>query len=225
MGAASVRAQSFSEGFNDITVLTGLDWVLENQSELLGPQSWNQGDTMQFTAQAGPGNSYISANFNSAGNGAGPDRISNWLISPARTFNNGDQISFYTRTISPVQFADRLQVRLNKNNSGTNNGTSSTDVGDFNTLLTDINPLYLTSGVGSYPTTWTQFTLTLSGLGGPTPGRFAFRYFVENGGPGGARSNYIGIDSVTYTQVPEPGTFVLLALAGVVIGRRRRAGR
>jgi hypothetical protein len=41
----------------------------------------------------------------------------------------------------------------------------------------------------------------LSGIGSPTEGRLAFRYFVENGGPSGTNSNYIGIDSVSYVPV------------------------
>jgi hypothetical protein len=66
------------------------------------------------------------------------------------------------------------------------------------------NPTYTTSG---YPNVWTQFTLTLSGLGSPTTGRLAFRYFVENGGPSGANSDYIGIDTAQYacpTPTPTP---------------------
>ena len=41
--------------------------------------------------------------------------------------------------------------------------------------------------------------MTLSGIPGPTTGRLAFRYFVENGGPSGANSDYIGIDRTVYT--------------------------
>lgn len=54
-----------------------------------------------------------------------------------------------------------------------------------------MNPSLIT---GVYPTSWTKFTATVSGLAGPTSGRVAFRYFVTNGGPSGANSDYIGID-------------------------------
>ena len=74
-------------------------------------------------------------------------------------------------------------------------------VGDFTTLLLDINPTYTTTG---YPNAWTQFTVTISGVGSPTPGRLAFRYFVENGGPNGANSDYIGIDTVQYSFACQP---------------------
>ena len=49
-----------------------------------------------------------------------------------------------------------------------------------------------------YPSVWTQYSVTLSGISGTPTGRLAFRYFVENGGPAGANSDYIGIDTVAY---------------------------
>src|SRR5262249_36006380 len=49
------------------------------------------------------------------------------------------------------------------------------------------------------PTTWQQFTVAVDGLPAPTMGRFALRYFVEQGGAGGPRSNYLGIDDAVYT--------------------------
>ncbi|MBK9215519.1 MAG: carboxypeptidase regulatory-like domain-containing protein [Chloracidobacterium sp.] len=73
-------------------------------------------------------------------------------------------------------------------------------------LLLDINPTYQTGGV--YPEVWTLQTVTVTGVPSPTLGRFAFRYFVENGGPTGANSNYIGIDTFAYNApcgpVPTP---------------------
>ena len=59
-----------------------------------------------------------------------------------------------------------------------------------------INPSLVT---GVYPTAWTQYTITISGLAAPTSGRIAFRYFVTNGGPSGANSDYIGIDNFVWT--------------------------
>jgi hypothetical protein len=93
---------------------------------------------------------------------------------------------------------------MSTNGSSTNVGSTATSVGDFTTLLLDINPTYTTSG---YPNAWTQFLVTISGLGGPTSGRLGFRYFDENGGPSGARSDYIGIDTVQFSctgGIPTP---------------------
>jgi hypothetical protein len=86
---------------------------------------------------------------------------------------------------------------MNTANGGTNVGATNTSVGDFTNLLLTINPTLTTTG---YPSVWTEYTLTVSGLAAPVPaGRFAFRYFVTNGGPAGANSDYIGIDNVVFT--------------------------
>jgi len=56
------------------------------------------------------------------------------------------------------------------------------------------------TGANGYPGTWAQFTLTnAGGLPSSGQGRIAFRYFVEDGGPSGANSSYIGIDTVSIT--------------------------
>jgi hypothetical protein len=53
------------------------------------------------------------------------------------------------------------------------------------------------------------------------------RYFVTSGGPTGANSNIIGVDSVQYNAVPEPTTYALFAggaLLLIAAARRRRTG-
>src|SRR5690606_19198950 len=53
----------------------------------------------------------------------------------------------------------------------------------------------------SYPETWTEYTVTLSGIGNtPVNVNLAFRYYVTNGGPSGSYSNYIGIDTVSVIE-------------------------
>ena len=53
-------------------------------------------------------------------------------------------------------------------------------------------------------------------------GRFGFEYF----GPSDS-SNYLGIDTVTVTAVPEPGTYLLMGLGLAALGalRSRKAAR
>ena len=226
--AAPARAQALNEGFNDITTLTGAGWVMQNLSQAPGTSGWSQGDNNVFPAHMGAQpTSYISANFENAGDFPGvQDTISNWLMSPVRTFNNGDTISFWAQsaTASGIpQFADRLQLRLSTNGASVNVGATATSVGDFTSLLRDINSNY-GQAAEQYvlDTTWIQFNVTLTGIPAPnTMGRFAFRYFVENGGPNGLRSNYIGIDTVSHTPVPEPATLALLAGSLLLIRRRR----
>jgi hypothetical protein len=193
-----VSAQSFAEGFENVATLT--DWYIQNNSD--SPDlDWGAGDLTVFPAQAGTTGSYLSVNYQSTISNT-PATISNWLFAPTRTLNNGDIISFYTRTAggTPV-YPDRLEVRLSTAGNGLDCGASVTSVGTFTTLLLTINPTLSTSG---YPQAWTQYTATISGLSAPTNGRIAFRYFVTNGGPNGANSNFIGIDSYTYTSVASP---------------------
>jgi hypothetical protein len=216
--SGAVMAQNFSEGFDDINTLAGSGWqVGPNNSAPIGVTNWFQGNSAVFNAQAGAPTAYIAANFN---NTAGVGTISNWLLAPTRTLSNGDSFSFWTRTVDQPGFPDRLQVRMSLNGASTDVGATATSVGDFTTLLLDINPSYSTGG---YPNTWTNFVVNISGLGGPTSGRLAFRYFVENAGPSGANSDYIGIDTVNYTQVvPEPATMAVLGIGAAALLRRRR---
>lgn len=186
---------SFTEGFEGGVVPAG--WTTQNRSTTIGTNTncWNPftGAT-PWAAQAGTG--HIGANFNCT---TGANTISGWLFSPEILFRNGDQIRFWTRKASPDTFPDRLELRLSTNGTSTNVGTTSTSVGDFTVTLVSVNPTLVT---GVYPTTYTQFTATISGVPTPTNGRVAFRYFVTNGGPSGANSDIISIDTFQYVAAP-----------------------
>ena len=198
---------SVNEAFNNIATLPSVGWVKRNNSSGFGITDWFQGIPAVFSAQSGGSNAYIAANFNaSSGNGT----ISNWLLLPPMTLQDGGVFTFWTRTVSTPSYPDRLQVRMSTNGNSSNVGSGPTATGDFATLLLDINPTYTTIG---YPTVWTQYTMVLNGVGSPVTGRLAFRYFVENGGSNGLNSDYIGIDSVSYdcnaggvTPTPPPPT-------------------
>lgn len=219
--AVSASAQSFTDGFDAATyganlntaggddVVSTVTWRGFNLSSPIGTIGWFNGNATVFTANSGA--SYIGTNFN---NGSGTAALDNWLLSPTRTFNNGDTISFFTRTVTAPAFPDRLLLRLSTNGASLNSA-------DFTTTLLTVNGGLTTGG---YPNTWTQFSATITGLGSPTLGRFAFNYNVSNGGPGGANSDYIGIDDVQYTAnpVPEPATMAALAFGGLALLRRRK---
>lgn len=210
----SASAASLVEGFDVVPVV---GWTTVNNSAPVGTTGYFQGNPAVFDAFSGAPNSYVGVNFNS---GSGLAAISNWLITPTLTFSNGDVVSFYTRTIAGSLYPERLQLRFS-NVGGTVVGATPTSVGTFTTLLLDINPALNTGG---FPEDWTQFSATISGLGGPTSGAVAFRYFVTNGGPAGANSNYIGIDSFSITPVPEPTTWLLMGLGlGALALRRKQA--
>ena len=198
--ATPTFAQSLTEGFdtvasNDPIPMPG--WVAVNHSKFATKVLWFQGNPTVFPSHMGAPNSYIGANFQAT---EGVSTINDWLLTPQMNISNGDVISFWTRTVEdnvPPMYPDRLQVRLSTAGASTNVGNGPNEVGDFTTLLLDINPTYAIHG---YPELWTQQTITISGLPGPSNGRIAFRYFVENGGPDGKNSNYIGVDTFTFTH-------------------------
>jgi hypothetical protein len=187
--------------------------------------NWFQGNAKVFAAQSGAANAYAGVNFNSV---AGDNTISDWLITPTLTFENGDVLSFFTRTVDTPSFADRLEVRFS-DVGGTDVGTTATSVGTFRSLLLEINPNLSAAG---YPKGWTNNSATITGLAAPASGAIGFRCFVTNGGLLGANSDYIGIDTVTIegtrnqSTVPEPGAFALLGigLAGLGFLRRKNKG-
>jgi hypothetical protein len=218
VGAALI-AENFDEsgGFFGTTGTGGVPsspvvsgWVVKNQSTVAGDNSWRSGSAaLLFPPHSGTG--YAAVDSDST---VDMNDISNWLITPTVSFNAGDTLSFYARTAAPVQFADRLEVRLSTNGSSTNVGVGATGIGDFTTLLTSINPNLTLVG---FPTTWTQYTVTMPASG---TGRVAFRYNVTNGGPAGDNSNFIGIDSMEL--VPEPMALGTLALAALALHRGQR---
>ncbi len=202
LAISSTNAQNLtSENFNVFPAT----WTKTNQSVPVGAGAWSQGGGTAFTpgGQAGGATSFGLVNYTSV---TGDNTISNWLITPSINLQNGDVISFYSRTGGTVvQFADNLELRLSTNGDFTvNPSTGNEDLGDFTTLGLAINPdLDLTS----YPLTWTQFSYTVSGLSSETSCKIAFRYYVTNGGPTGANSNIIGIDTFSVDRPLATDTF------------------
>lgn len=216
LGAGGASAAPLTENFD-----AGLpaSWTVRNLSQPPGTMGWFQGNEAVFQAQQGTPTSYLAANFAS---GASVSDISTWLILPTSTYQNGDTLSFFTRTTALSEWPDRLEVRFS-NVGGTDVGNTAQSIGTFSTLLVSINP---TLAVGGYPEDWTRYSTSLSELTGPTTGAFAFRYTVSEGGIAGINSNYIGIDTVQIGAVPEPGTYVMMALGLGLVGlmRQRKAG-
>lgn len=200
---------SFIEEFDTLANAIDRGWVSINNSRPLGTAGWLQGD---FGASKFGNKGFSAASFSYSGqdfvvatSDATTDvgTISAWLISPKVMMKNGDQISFFTRTYAnPADFPDRMQVLLNTFSGSVNVGTGplsnnavATNLGDFTTIMLDINPMLTITG---YPGDWKEYTLTISGLAGTEERRFAFRYFVTNGGTNGDNSIGTALDKVQF---------------------------
>lgn len=197
MVSMTFNAQNLlTEGFDVFANLTAAGWISTNQSSPLGASTWAQGGGTAFSGggQAGGTTSFALCNYNSTTGGTGT--ISNWLITPVLTLQNGDIISFYTRkggTGTGTIYPDRLEVRLNSTDTSTSgNPSGATGVGAFTTLAVSVNPNLTTT---DYPFTWTQYLYTVTGLTGEVSCRIGFRYYVTNGGPSGTNSDIIAIDT------------------------------
>ena len=217
---------AFVEGFNGLALPAGWSTVNLSTNNATG-QPWSTGTAIVNAVgetvvlpQEGAGFalvSYLSVGESAAG------EINTWLFSPAiLNIANGDRFSFFTTTAPGSTYPDRLELRLNAANTGTNVGATPVSVGDFSITLASVNP---TLAVGGYPETWTRITGTVSGLAAPVNGRVALRYFVTNGGFAGTNSNIIGVDSFVYAPIPEPATWALalMGLAGLAGWQRARS--
>jgi hypothetical protein len=187
---------SYNEEFADVSILTDKGWAIGEYSEAdtVGTTAWVQGNYgpgkadpvwYGFTADSPSASPYeyiysYEPAFDSSLS------ISSWLLTPILTVKNGDKISFTTRGDTTAVYTDRMQVLLSASAS-LYVGHALTTVGDFTTVLYDINAQQVPGG---YPITWTKYEYTFSGISGKTNIRIAFRHFALH--PANARG--IGID-------------------------------
>ena len=193
------NAQRIIEDFDTVFGLFPADtnepvsgWSGALQSSNFGPTGIFPGIDAEcgfFDAHQGDPISYVAMNYNNAGV-AETDTTSTWLFSPVVEFNDGDTISFWTRTVDASMFPDRLQLRISTFADSTNVGNGPDEVGVYLTTLLDINEF---QEVGGYPEEWTKFEVELEGITGS--GRIALRYFNPFMNVNG---NYIGIDTFRY---------------------------
>lgn len=239
--------QGFEDWATDNTPPPG--WLVGySQSSSVDNPQWNQGDTytsvlnppyppgtdpLGFDAQAGTPRSFANISW-AAGYIASTDTwtfINSWLFSPVLDLNNGDTVEFYARQTdyyaindpTGPQYPNSLELRLSTNGASTDIGTTPTSVGDFTTLLVSINPTLTDTG---FPSIWTKYSATVTGLTGTVQGRFGLQYALDAALGYGS---YIGVDSFSTSAslppppVPEPSSFALIGigLAGLAYRRHR----
>jgi len=193
----------FTEEFADVVNLNTTGWLfIDNSSSSTstnGPYaSWGQG---LFTYDKGGSwygfsaysyyNTITEYAYSSVSSGNTNYSVSGWMITPVLSVKNGDKISFYTRGDTTQAFANRMQVRLAKTSSENLGGNSALSTGYYTTVLLDINSSQALNG---YPTTWTKFEYTFSGLSGDTDVRIGFRNYLDKG----SEARGIGIDQFKF---------------------------
>lgn len=197
IGSSVMHGQSIvkiQENFDNVPAMFTSGWSRINLSSPVGSSQWAQSvNGVIGTSVNGSTTSHIEVNYLST---TGANTISNWLISPQMSLDNGDTISFYTISYNSATYPDRLECRLST--TGASPGSTSTSVGDFTTLVLSVNPNLTFTGYPSVQisgNTWTKYSGVVTGLSGTTQGYIALRYFVTNGGPDGANSSSIAVDA------------------------------
>jgi hypothetical protein len=165
-------------------------WIRRNNSD--APNlAWYKGVPSAFAAYDGAPDSYLAQNWFATRLDTGTASV--WALTPPVNFGAGASVSFWTRTVENAPRPDRLQVRVCATGACTDVGTMPEDVGEFATLVADINA---TETVGGYPETWTRYVLTSAdGLPASGAGRIAFRYYFHQDA-GALAGSYVGIDRV-----------------------------
>ena len=196
--AAQAGDVMLQEGFDNVFDLSAQGWVVNNASDPAGvTPGWTQGDPNLFEALAGAPESFAGANYSSAAAGG---ELNSWLITPEFATTWGNTVSFWLRGAADAAYSDQIAFGWS---------TGSRELTDF-----AMGPAFtVTQGE------WTQYTFNIDAREGK--GRFALQY------TGAAdASNYVGVDSLVVSDIPEPSTMMILAggVMGLMMSRRRKRG-
>lgn len=187
-----------NESFDDVSSLADKGWVLENRSSPLGPvPGWFQGQDGIFPALSGAGDSYAASNY---GAGVQGGSIADWLITPQFSTKYDGMVSFWVRSDPIAGYQDYFSYGLSTG------GASKED--------------FQLTKAALVPYGWTQVTMTFTGTGQDTFGRLA----IEHVGLADV-ANYMGIDDIVITNVPEPSVLLMLGAGLLTLSllRRRQA--
>ena len=200
VGAAQAQV-ALAEGFNNVSALADAGWTFRNTSTSPGT-NWFQGNPGIFAAQSGAPDAYVAANF--LGTTGLTGAVSTWLITPQLVLDATSTVSMVVQ-VGGQGFLDTLQVMLS---------TTGTAPADFS----PIGSFSASANAGWVPLSFSTL------LTGTSPAYVALRYVVDDVAVNG---NYLGIDNLVVTAVPEPVSALLfgLGLAGLAGGACVRARR
>ena len=204
---AATAAESqvlISQGFDNVPGLAASWPQVDGSTPAIA--GWSQGNPAIFSSQAGSANSFIAINP-STKTGDFATAVSDYLMTPVISLASATTLSFFARSSGIDDgFADRLQVYLST-------AGSSTAPASFTNLLFD------SATIGN---AWTFESLAIAAQGAGATGRLAWRYFIPDTAVAG---DYLGIDTVTITAVPEPSVvasmLVGFATLGLALSRRK----
>jgi hypothetical protein len=191
---------SFTEEFEQVYQLNTKGWVLKdntpsgNNSGISA--SWIQGQ--KGVDKGGVWHGFTAYYYTTSKDefaysyvtGSSNITVSSWMITPVLSVKNGDKISFYARADTTGSYTERLQVLMNKSSSD-NTGSKVGSVCSFNTVLLEVNP---SQTVNEFPTIWTKYEYTFTGLPARTDTRIAFRHYINSS----ANAKGIGIDQFKF---------------------------
>lgn len=197
VGAAAHGQADFHESFDDNGPTDGQDgpanliakgWIFRNQSQPKGSHGWFDGYTGFGWPSPQSGSGYLAVDSLSTDSFGGS--VSTWAVLPAVPGQTaGDVLTFYLIDMGGSNVST-VQVRYSPS-GGTGTGSGVNGVGDFTTLLLDINPI----PVGG----WNKYQVAL-----PGGGRVALRYYIADACNWACFSSYTGIDSLSVGGEPPP---------------------
>jgi hypothetical protein len=200
MALSAQAGALLAEGFEDVGGLAAKGWVVNNASTPGGitANGWFQGSSTVFPALRGTSSSFAAANWQNAAAGG---ELNTWLITPEfSTAENGAIVSFWLRADAFAGTSDQVAF-------GFSNGSS------------DLSAFALSSPVTVGTNGWNRYSVRVAEGSGSA--RFALQY------TGAADfANYVGVDSLEVSAVPEPSTMLILGagLMGLMMSRRRKHG-
>lgn len=144
-------------------------WTFRNQSEPAVGNAWFNGPILEsfvWTFEAQGGEHYLAANGKATDTFNG-GAVSTWAILPVVPGQSaGDVITLWARENPAPQNSTRIEIRYSPS-GGIDTGTAASDVGDFTTILSTIDPLPEQA--------WSAFAATV-----PGGGRLALRFHVPH---------------------------------------------